>query len=520
MNVETNAMHHKPVLKRLLKNVLLEFCDDTTMHGYRNIGKESNHMVLRILWVCCVMACSTYCFYSCSQIFQNFYSYPSNTKISVIKEIPTLFPTFSFCNAKSLNMSNKLTIDYIHHSSSILDESSVRILIENDRNLSDAARKEMGFQIEDMLVYCYFNFKNCDSSDFKYFYNSLYGNCYTFNSGFFDNGTERDIQTVTSNGNLYGLQISLYLGDPSADLYSTYYSGIVASINNQSIEPFTKGDVIKVGAGKSTDLIVNRNFISKLPAPYGNCLQDTSQSSTFSSKYFDYIVRNLGYNYSEEYCRSLCLQDRTVQFCGCANLWIPILANDSSFFCESDTDQNCMFSVFSIYIDDFNSECNTACPVECDSIDYNIVSHNYIYPNYLETLNLHDWSQSTGKNLTLRDIPEAFLEVCVFYHSMQYTVTEQVVQMIQYDLLSNFGGLLGLFLGMSLLSFFEIVDLIWKLLQGLISFVLNKKKSRQISLINPTVISIEENERKQSDATMQTRVKPKSARKKFLFLKK
>lgn len=100
---------------------------------------------------------------------------------------------------------------------------------------------------------------------------------------------------------------------------------------------------------------------------------------------------------------------------------------------------------------------------------------------------------------------------------MQYTVTEQEVQMIRSDLLSNFGGVLGLFLGMSFLSLFEIVYLAWKLFQGLISFVLSKKKlKKQISLINPTAISLEVNGRKQSGTTVKTRVKPKTIRKKFL----
>ena len=110
MNKKTNANYEDNGLKHQLKHVLNEFCDDTTMHGYRNIRKESKNMVLRILWLCCVMSCSSYCFYSRFQIFQNFYSYPLNTKISVFNELPTRFPAFSFCNAKSLNMSNKLTI--------------------------------------------------------------------------------------------------------------------------------------------------------------------------------------------------------------------------------------------------------------------------------------------------------------------------------------------------------------------------------------------------------------------------
>ena len=127
--------------------------------------------------------------------------------------------------------------------------------------------------------------------------------------------------------------LNLYVGDPTVDLYNTYSSGILVSIHKKSIAPFTRGDIIKVCASSDTDIIVSRNFISKLPAPYGDCLDDTSSSSTFSSTYFDYIVRNKGYNYSQEYCLQLCIQQQTIKYCGCANVWIPSFDNSSLKYC-------------------------------------------------------------------------------------------------------------------------------------------------------------------------------------------
>ena len=57
-------------------------------------------------------------------------------------------------------------------------------------------------------------------------------------------------------------------------------------------------------------------------------------------------------------------------------------------------------------------------------------------------MNLYNWAQANRKNILLSDIPEAFLDGCVYYQSMQYINTEEVAQMVQV-LLSNFGGVLG-----------------------------------------------------------------------------
>ena len=40
----------------------------------------------------------------------------------------------------------------------------------------------------------------------------------------------------------------------------------------------------------NTDLIVDRNFITKQPAPCGDCLLDTTVNSSLSAQYFDYTL--------------------------------------------------------------------------------------------------------------------------------------------------------------------------------------------------------------------------------------
>jgi hypothetical protein len=278
------------------------------------------------------------------------------------------------------------------------------------------------------------------------------------------------------------MQLTLFLGDPSVDEYRTFDAGIVVSIDNQSIVPFTSGDVIKVGARTNTDLIVDRNFITKLSAPYGDCLDDTSSSSKFTSQYFDYIVKTSGQNYTQKYCYLLCVQSQTIKYCSCANYNLPIFKNASTHFCNSTTEWNCVYQSISKYETNISDECLKGCPFECFSIDYTVRSHASLYPNTNEAIELLDWTNSSADYIEPNEIAEAFLKFNVFFRSMQYIITTENPQMQPVDLVGAFGGLLGLFLGLSFLSFFEFFDVAWKIVQTLIIFFLNRKKINDTTL--------------------------------------
>ena len=86
-----------------LKSVLLDCFAETTFHALPKISKTNNHMVMKIIWACSLLSCTIYCIIICVQQFQEYYSYPTSTMISAVEELPTQFPTISFCNVKLLN---------------------------------------------------------------------------------------------------------------------------------------------------------------------------------------------------------------------------------------------------------------------------------------------------------------------------------------------------------------------------------------------------------------------------------
>ncbi len=77
------------------------------------------------------------------------------------------------------------------------------------------------------------------------------------------------------------------------------------------------------------------------------------------------------------------------------------------------------------------------CPEECDSVKY-----------------------ETTHTFTRRfDMTDNDIFFNIFYPSLDYTVIDQIPKMDLYDFISNIGGNLSLFIGISFLSLIEFIEL-------------------------------------------------------------
>ena len=82
------------------------------------------------------------------------------------------------------------------------------------------------------------------------------------------------------------------------------------------------------------------------------------------------------------------------------------------------------------------------------------------YPIYNYALN----SLMTNPTLTYDLIKQSVLSLNVYYDQLSYTQISKDAKLEIVDLVSGIGGLLGLFLGMSFLSFAEIIEIIFETL--------------------------------------------------------
>ena len=279
-------------------------------------------------------------------------------------------------------------------------------------------------------------------------------------------------------GPTYGLSLELFLGNPPIDTVNEYRDGIYVSINNQTTIPFTQGDIITAPAGAETNLIVNRNFVTKLEKPYGNCLKDATNSSKFGSIYFKHMVSKLDLRYNQEYCLLICEQNLINTQCNCTNELLPTF-KDKLEICENETQILCMAEI----LDKFGEtslvfDCQAECPIECDSIEYKVTSYRALYPNEFYTNALYKHAQAKGMNISLENIPKAFAKLNVYYQSMQYTKTVQMISIMPVSLFSNLFSTINFFTGLNIFTAVEIFELGYNLIYMFINFIKQKRKNQ------------------------------------------
>jgi uncharacterized membrane protein len=84
----------------------------------------------------------------------------------------------------------------------------------------------------------------------------------------------------------------------------------------------------------------------------------------------------------------------------------------------------------------------------------------------LDLIKKRDSFISKYDNETLSDesIKNGLVKINIFYDSLSYTQITESVKMNKVSLLASIGGFMGMFLGMSLMTFIEILELLVRLI--------------------------------------------------------
>ena len=506
MSKPNNTKSLNGELKSMLKIIISDTIQNSTSHGLPKMVNNM-HIGLKIMWAFFLLASTASCIYLITIGFISYYQYNTYISSSELQEIPTKFPAITICNSKFIN---KVTAaDYINSSSVIQSDLAsmvswasnltvygqyfwkaffetyiLQATVSGDSNFTTTQKSSLSYQLSDMLLVCRYNWVTCKASDFSLVLDPLYGNCYTYNSGKDASGATVSIQNMSVPGANYGLSIELFTGDPTLQSKYEYKGdGFVVFVHNQSNPSLLNSKSILVPAGTETNLKIKKTFTSRLSSPYGNCLSDVSTNSTFSSTSFDYIVRVLNIAYTQEYCYSICLESKIVDACGCNSWYSPSYGNQP--LC-SYTDNCWKFINYLVTRNNLTviNDCVSQCPLECNSVDYGISTSNLKFPNrYYRTL-LAQTSAIKSANISLSDISDSVLRLNIFYETLTYTSNKETASIDAFTIMSNFGGTLGLFIGVSFLSFVEIFEFLYRILHAIIEIKLYRKVANQVNKIN------------------------------------
>lgn len=153
----------------------------------------------------------------------------------------------------------------------------------------------------------------------------------------------------------------------------------------------------------------------------------------------------------------------------------------------------CNFKEYLIFFGtgSIDKECGKQCPLECDSEIFELTISSSSYPTKAYADQLVNYSGNTLANffpnvsaVTYKDLKEHILAINIYYADMKYTSIEELEKTNLFDLVAAIGGTLGLFLGMSFLSFVEIVDVI---IEIVFIFIQNQRRINKVSFFKKTV---------------------------------
>ena len=227
-----------------------------TLKLYRN-----PHRILKLIWLICVLASLGFASYAVIQSILDYLSFDVATKSRTIFERPTLFPKVTICMLSPFTtkyaydflkdnidspynfLRNESLLENLNfsHKYDIIDKFILAAnSLMNDKNVSHRLQREkLSYPLNDLLISCYFNWNSCSSNDFTMHFESVYGNCFAFNSNL-----------MNMSGQAYGLKIEMYVGYyEKFNLLNAFFSGMgaIVRIENGSALSGNIYDGIKLG---------------------------------------------------------------------------------------------------------------------------------------------------------------------------------------------------------------------------------------------------------------------------------
>ncbi|XP_030835718.1 uncharacterized protein LOC100891818 isoform X2 [Strongylocentrotus purpuratus] len=312
--------------------------------------------------------------------------------------------------------------------------------------------EELGHQPEDFILQCTFDKRNCNYTDFKMFQNKVYGNCFTFNHG-------RDNQSIietSKSGSTYGLHLTLFIEQPEYVGIFSQESGVRVAIHDPNVIPLPEDDGITSPTGTATSIGIRQNLILRQGGKYGNCTEDGVETP----------YQPVEFSYSTLGCKRQCLLDEMYDRCGCVDDIIEDLdLAKCSYF--NSTQQRCRQLIQSLN-DEGKLDCY--CPNACTEMNYLTSTSTSLWPS--ERYEEHLYTRIAAKN----DIAARILQsveatrknlarIRIYFEELNFQSVEEIPAYTFGSFLGGVGGLLGLYIGFSVVTISEIILLFLFLLK-------------------------------------------------------
>ena len=317
--------------------------------------------------------------------------------------------------------------------------------------------------------------KQCTDDMFTEFMHPDYYSCWTMQFPQWDNTSYESITLVFHLNNFF---TEPYDNFP-INQERGQFLGALMTVNNARDFPDITNDAIFLPPGGYLDIKLDVRGRERLGEPYNECTEK------------DYIA-NTSWHYAQDGCFSHCIETVIMSTCGCRSLdQLNLFANESyPMFClDSSNGTDMLLGNMRCAVEkagDHAEECAKKCIRPCWELNYEprISSANWppdpfgydFYDEFIRNKSYtwqYDYLPDLVRlpNVRLSEILHSrevvsrnFLRVDIYLGSAKVDVFEDVPTLTLVTLISNLGGTLNLFAGITIVIIVEILDLLLTML--------------------------------------------------------
>ncbi|XP_057293246.1 FMRFamide-activated amiloride-sensitive sodium channel-like [Hydractinia symbiolongicarpus] len=427
-----------------MKKIILQFAKNTTAHGITQIALARGRW-FKLFWVTAIIGCQIGIYLQITPLVIQYRKRPVVTKVYQIADAVLTFPVVTVCN---INPIRKTEAEMLFNDTDggLNASNSLRtgqFFPMKDLWLSSISFKlgnqmlNYGHLFENFVLDCRWNFfHSCMNSRFwKQFWHWKYGNCFSFNSGYDRNNKAVPVLTSfeTNINTLLSLELNIGLKDYYLPLAKR--AGIILHVGEQDVMKDILSHSHYLSPGFS-HLISMEKTIRKRADPFNNrtCIPHYKTDLGKQPNNDQRILKK----YSRKTCMDLCSYQVMIRKCNCTPYWAPSL--NSKRRCHS-SDEACVLAVDYDYMHN-NLSCLRECRFPCEEINHLLSISSAKFP-------LNE-TESSEKNR---------LEVYFSFKKPETVVMEDEEYYMIHNLLSDIGGQLGLWSGVSVLTLVELLVL-------------------------------------------------------------
>ncbi|GFR90424.1 acid-sensing ion channel 2 [Elysia marginata] len=439
----------------IFKDILKQYQETASIHGISRTLQPQAYSYRRFIWAVLVGVMAVLLGMTLYNLITDLSERPIKTvnKISLHDELP--FPAVTICNMNQFIIDrvpdNPMIRHVLFYKSEYAGLGFSRGGMNDFNNLTDISGDELlrithyaAPRLEELIWRCSWKSQDIDCKDIFQPVNTSYGKCYIFNAD------KQNVRKSKMSGFRESLKVMINIQNQKSFFSQYMEAGIFLLINEQGamLVPQLDGNTIRPGV--SAKIKLTRTDHIRLPFPY-KAFSNSYCEDTEAENYFNKLSTN--HIYSHTACQTECAVKSHIKHCGCKGF------NDVGDFpiCSVKQYLTCYVRSASTFSQAELIACG--CREQCKTVSYEL---EVFYADFASTFIQEAAIQD---KLTIpNNVPTSFIEATIFFKSLHIQTLEQQPAISMADIIGKVGGQMGLFLGVSLLSYVEIVEAILLLL--------------------------------------------------------